>query len=53
MLPRAPKNLDLICRVLVKETSDPNTSFTPYLTKKQKREAYRTRSKGAPSPPIR
>jgi len=39
----------------VKETDDPNVPFTPYLTKKQRKglnkETYRTRSKGAPSPP--
>jgi len=53
--PVLQKYLDRIQHVLVKETSDPNAYFAPSLTKKQKKElnkvAYKTCSKGAPSPP--
>lgn len=48
--PVLQKDLDLLRYVLLKETDDPNAPFTPYLTKKQRKElnkeAYRKRSKG-------
>jgi len=53
--PVLQKELDIIWLVLVKEKYDPNMIFTPYLTKKQKKElnrvAYKIHSNGAPSPP--
>jgi len=55
IFPVLQKDLDLLRYVLMKETDDPNVPFTPYLTKKQRKElnkeSYGTRSKGAPSPP--
>lgn len=55
IFPVLQKELDMIQLVLVKEKDDPNTLFTPYLTKKLKKElnrvAYKTCSNGAPSPP--
>jgi len=53
--PVLQKDLDLLRHVLVKETDDHNVIFTPYLIKKHRKdvnkEAYKTSSKGAPSPP--
>lgn len=54
--PVMQKDLNLLRHILVPATEDPNEQFTPVLTKKQKkiiRAAYKTRSKGAITPPNR